>query len=168
MLTAHELFGFMSPALAGEILTAIFESEKATYRATLNAVAEARRVRPVFLEHKSRAERQTLILASLGKPALEPVAGTLLRTWLLKKHQPMLVDFLDALEIKNENGVVDGLPDGVEDSKLRAAVDGLLAKYPQETVAVYLNAFNDMNDASWTSLKSLLEADPRLQLAGGI
>jgi len=167
MLTAHELFGFMSPALAGDILTFTFESEKPTYRATLNAVAEARRVRPVFLEHKPKAERNTLILGSLTKPALELVAANLLRTWLLKKHKPMLVDFLNALDIKNEEGVVEGLPASVDDAKLLAAVDGLLAKHPPEAVAVYLNAFNDMNEANWPNLKALLENDARLQLGSG-
>ena len=49
MLTSHELFGFMSPRLANEIITFTFESEKPVYRATLNAVAEARHLRPVFL-----------------------------------------------------------------------------------------------------------------------
>jgi hypothetical protein len=36
MLKSHELFGFMSPALANEILTFTFESEKPTYRAVLH------------------------------------------------------------------------------------------------------------------------------------
>jgi hypothetical protein len=40
----------------------------------------------------------------------------------------------------------------------------LLGKYPHEVVAVYLNAFNDMNAAGWTNLKTLLENDTRLQL----
>jgi hypothetical protein len=31
-------------------------------------------------------------------------------------------------------------------------------------VAVYLNAFNDMNEASWPNLKTMLESDSRLQL----
>ena len=30
----------------------------------------------------------------------------------------------------------------MDDAKLKAAVDALLAKHPQEAVAVYLNAFN--------------------------
>jgi len=40
----------------------------------------------------------------------------------------------------------------------------LLAKHPPEAVAVYLNAFNDMNEAHWANLKTLLESDTRLQL----
>lgn len=164
MLTSHELFGFMSPGLANEIITYVFESEKATYRATLNAVAEARHLRPIFLERQPRTQRHTAMVATLTKPALELVAGQLIRTWLLKKHKAMLVDFLNALEIKNEDGVVEDLPPSMEDAKLRSAVDILLKKYPPESVAVYLNAFNDMNEANWANLKSLLEGDARLQL----
>jgi hypothetical protein len=164
MLTSHELLGFMSPTLANEIITFTFESEKATYRATLNAVAEARHVRPIFLERQSKTQRHAAMIASLAKPSLEFVAGNLIRTWLVKKQKPMLVDFLNALGIQNEDGVVEDLPKTVEDATLKASVDGLLAKYPPEAVAVYLNAFNDMNEANWANLKTLLESDPRLQL----
>jgi NADPH-dependent 7-cyano-7-deazaguanine reductase QueF-like protein len=44
----------------------------------------------------------------------------------------------------------------------------LLAKYPPEAVAVYLNAFNDMNQANWANLKSALESDSRLQLGANV
>ncbi|HUZ06135.1 MAG TPA: hypothetical protein VMV89_01465, partial [Candidatus Paceibacterota bacterium] len=82
----------------------------------------------------------------------------------VKKQRPMLVDFLNALEIKNEEGVVDDLPKEIDDAKLKSAIDALLAKYPPETVAVYLNAFNDMNQTGWPNLKTMLESDARLQL----
>ena len=154
----------MSPALANEIITFMFENEKATYRATLNAVAEIRHVRAVFLERQPKTERHATMAASLAKPSLEVAAGNLIRTWLLKKYKSMLVDFLNALEIKNEEGVVEDLPKEMDDAKLKIAVDTLLTKYPPETVAVYLNAFNDMNEANWPNLKSLLENDSRLQL----
>jgi hypothetical protein len=164
MLTSHELLGFMSPALGAEIIGYAFESEKPTYRATLNAVAEVRRLRPVFLERQPKAQRHATMLATLTRPALEDVAGNLIRTWLVKKYKSMLVDFLNALGIENSEGVVDDLPAGVDDEKLRSAVEALLAKYPHETVSVYLHAFNDMNQANWANLKSLLDSDTRLQL----
>jgi len=104
------------------------------------------------------------MISSLSKPALEAAAGGLLRAWLVKQQRPMLVDFLNALEIKNDNGVVDDLPKEVDDAKLKSAIETLLAKNPPETVAVYLNAFNDMNLAGWANLKTLLESDARLQL----
>lgn len=164
MLTSHELFGFMSPTLANDILTFTFESDKPTYRASLAGVAQARHVRPVFLEREPKTKRHETMLAALTKPALEAIAGTLLRNWLLKKYKSMLVDFLNALEIKNEDGVVEDLPEKMDDAKLKSAVENLLGKYPHEVVAVYLHAFNDMNEANWANLKLLLESDSRLQL----
>src|SRR5215469_17868633 len=164
MLTSHELFGFMSPALANEILNFAYESDKPVYKATLNGVAQALRVRPVYLERQPRTQRHASMTQMLSRPGLDAVAGSLLREWLVKKYKSMLVDFLNALEIKNEEGVVDDLPTSMDDAKLKTAVGGLLAKYPPEAVAVYLNAFNDMNEANWANLKGLLESDPRLQL----
>src|SRR5471032_1021436 len=166
MLTSHELLGFMSPALANDILNFAYESDKPTYKATLNAVADARKVRAVFLERQPRAQRHAMMTATLSRPALEAVTGGLLRAWLVKQQRPMLVDFLNALEIKNENGVVDDLPKTVDDTKLKSAIEILVAKYPAEVVAVYLNAFNDMNLAGWANLKTMLENDSRLQLGG--
>jgi hypothetical protein len=164
MLAAHELLGFMSPALALEILTFAHESDKQLYRATLNAVAEARKVRPVFLERQARTQRHATMLATLSRPALDLFTANLIRSWLLKKHNGMLVDFLDALAIPHKEGVVEDLPASMDDAKLRGAVDVLLAKYPGEAVAVYLHAFNDMNEVSWPNLKTMLESDKRLQL----
>lgn len=164
MLTAHELFGFMSPALGAEIVEFAHDSEKPLYRATLAAVAELRKVRPVFLERQPRAQRTAAILAALSRPALEPAAGNLIRGWLVNKQSGMLTQFLDALEIKHEKGVVEDLPATVDDAKLKAAVDGLLANHPQEIVAVYLVAFNEMNQANWPNLKAMIETDSRLQL----
>ena len=164
MLTSHEMFGFMSSALAGEILAFTFESDKPLYRTALNAVAEIRKVRPVFLERQPKTQRHATMLTVISRPAMEVVASSLIRNWLVKKENAMLVEFLDALEIPHEKGVVENLPSAADDAKLKAAVEGLLAKHPPETVAVYLLAFNDMNEANWPNLKAMLESDTRLQL----
>ena len=99
----------------------------------------------------------------LAKPRLEAAASNLIRVWLMKKHTQMLIDFLDALGVEHKDGVVDDLPATVDDAKLKDAVEKLLGKYPQEEVAVYLNAFYSMNDVSWPNLKNMLENEPRLQ-----
>ncbi len=164
MLKSHELIGFMSPALANDILSFIFESDKPAYKAALAAVAEAKHVRAVFLERQPRDARNATMLTVLSKPNLDPAAGAFIRAWLVKKHAAMLMDFLNALEIPHEEGVVEDLPESVDDAKLKAAIEILLGKYPHETVAVYLNAFNDMNGAGWANLKAELESDTRLQL----
>jgi hypothetical protein len=154
----------MSPAMANEIVAFTHETDKPVYKATLAAVAQARHVRPIFLERQPRAQQHAEIIASLGRPALEAAAAGLIRAWLVTKHKPMLVDFLNALGIENKDGVVDDLPKEMDDAKLKSAIEILIAKHPPEVVSVYLNAFNDMNEAHWANLKTLLESDARLQL----
>ncbi|MGO9201670.1 MAG: hypothetical protein ACLQM8_14185 [Limisphaerales bacterium] len=166
MLTSHELLGFMSKKVALEIVTFAYESDKPLYRAVLNAVAEARKVRPVFLERQPRVQRHADMLATLERPALDLVTGNLIRAWLLKKYNAMLVDFLDALGIAHKEGVVEDLPKSMDDAKLQAGVDTLLGKYPSEVVAIYLHAFSEMNEVDWPNLKQRLESNPRLQLGG--
>jgi hypothetical protein len=164
-MTYHELFAAIPVALATEILEFNHANDKKLYRAAIDAVAQARKVRPVFLERQPPGERYAVMISSLGRPAMAMAADTLLRSWLLKKHTALLVDFLDALNIKHENGVVEELPKFVEDVPLRTAVETLLAKHPAEAVAIYLHAFNSMNAESWTNLDALLQSEPRLKLS---
>jgi hypothetical protein len=163
MLTSHELFGFMSPAMANDILDFAYENDRDLYKLTVNAVADAKKLRPIFYERKPRVERNKDVIAMLTKPRLDLAAANLIRGWLLKKHNAMLAGFLDSLGITHKDGVVEDLPESVEDAKLKAAVDRLLTAYPPEQVAVYLNAFYSMNDVAWPTLKQMLESDPRLQ-----
>jgi hypothetical protein len=155
----------MPQGIAHEILDHAFSSDKENYRFTLKAVAEARKVRPIFLQRKPRPERHRDMLATLCRPQLEAVASQLLTGWLLKAHQAMLIDFLDHLGIAHEKGVISQCPPSMEDAKLAAAVDALLAQYPQEKVGVYLHVFYATSDARWPNLATLLRTDTRLQLS---
>ncbi len=163
-MTSHELFAAMPAALAADILEFNHTNDKKLYRAALDAVAAARKLRPVFLERQPRQDRHAAMTSSLGRPALGVAADSLLRNWLLKKHTAILTDFLDALNIKHDKGVVEELPKLVEDGALKTAVETLLAKHPAEAAAVYLHAFNSMNAESWANLDVLLQSEPRLKL----
>jgi hypothetical protein len=129
-------------------------------------VAQARKLRPAFFARSPRAARHTAMAATLTQPRLELLAANLLREWLMKDKTPMLGDFLDALGVAHKDGAVDDLPASVEDANLQAAVEKILAKYPAEEVAIYLNAFYTMNDVRWPNLESILKTHPQLQFGG--
>ncbi len=156
----------MPTDLAIEILEYAFANDKKLYRTALDAVAQTRKVRSVYLEHQPRMDRFLTMAATLSRPPLVLPANSLISTWLLKKHTAMLTTFLDALAIKHENGVVETLPKSVEDPALKNAVETLLGKFPPAVVAIYLHAFNELNEARWANLDNILENDPRLKLNG--
>ena len=118
----------------------------------------------MFLERQPRAERHRAMLPVLARPELNMIAGNLVSGWLVKNQQALLVDFLTALGIPHQKGVVEDLPEKIEDDALRNAVDLLLGKHSPEVVALYLRAFNDMNEANWPNLQRLLAEDARLKL----
>jgi hypothetical protein len=165
MMSSHELFGFMSPALASEILDGTAASDKETYRAISAAVAESRKLRPVFFEKKPRSERNAAILEALAKPRLEPTAEMLLRQWLLKNNKSLLVDFLNEAGIPHKEGVIDDMPEKIDPSKLKAGVEKILANHPKERVIIYLTVFYRGNKENAAELGEMLEKDERLHLA---
>ena len=154
----------MSPALAADILEYAFGADKDLYRTTLAAVAQARKLRPVYLERQSHVQRHQLMAAALARTDMEMVATNLIASWLLKKHNAMLIDFLSTLGVAHDKGAVEDLPKTIDDAVLRAAVDTLAAKYPREIAALYLHAFHGLNDVCWPNLETLLRTDPRFQL----
>ena len=164
-MKSHLLFAAMPRALVNDILEYHFANDKKLYRVALDAVAQVRKVRPIFLERQPRAERHAAVSQTLTRPAMELAADSLIRNWLLKKHTSLLTDFLDSLKISHDKGAVENLPASVDDAALQSAVDGLLAKHPPEIVALYLHAFSDMNETRWANLDAMLEKDERLKLA---
>jgi hypothetical protein len=77
----------------------------------------------------------------------------------------MICDFLDLLGIKHDGkGVVDNLPPEPAREALIEAITKLLEKHPREVVAVYLHAFQAMDETGWSTLDEVLAADPRVGL----
>jgi hypothetical protein len=163
-MTANQLMAAVSPELAQRMLEDVHTTDKDLYRVAVAAVAQAKKVRPVFLERQPRADRHRAMTDALKRTDLNTIAGNVISGWLVKNQSALLIDFLDALKIKHEKGVVENLPEKVEDADLNDAVNLLLGKHPEEIVALYLRAFHDMNEAHWPNLQKLIEEDPRLLL----
>jgi len=163
-MTSHEMFAIMPAALGNRILEEMAGEDKAFYRGILDGVAQARKVRTVYLERQPRSDRHNLIVSTLARPTMEPSAANILRTWFLKKQNQLLIDFLDALGVEHEKGVVEDLPEKVEDAKVKSAVETLLGKHPPEVVALYLHSFLHLNDVHWHNLEEILFEDHRLEL----
>lgn len=156
----------MTPATASQIFGFLFEKEKPLYKATIEALAKKRNLRPIFVERKPREERFLWMKDALSRPANAPVAAQLLQVWLVGSQAPLLCDFLDALGIAHdENGTVEQLPAAPELDKVKAAVETLLAKHDPAVVAVYLHTFQCLHEqGGWPTLAEVLENEPRLKL----
>jgi len=163
MLNSSELLGFISPDLSHRILADTSKDNRELYESTLTGVAALRHMRIQFLKRQPKPARHTLIIDSLKRPAFDSTASQLLSGWLIKHQVEMLVQFLDALGIPHEDGVVENLPAGVADDALETAVVKLLSAHDREIIILYLHAFHNMNETHWPNLEAMLESDDRLQ-----
>jgi hypothetical protein len=166
MLTFHELIGFMSPKMANRILEDTQANNREVYRALVASMAQAQKMRPVFIGRQPKERRHKSFVQMLSRTGSEEHAGNLIRSWLFKEHKDVLTGFLGKLGIEHEEGMVDDLPESISDDALNAAVDLLIEKYDRELVAVYLTAFNASNENRWGNLDTLLAEDERLQFHG--
>ena len=166
MLTFHELIGFMSPKMANRILEDTQANNREVYRALVASMAQAQKMRPVFIGRQPKERRHKSFVQMLSRAGSEEHAGNLIRGWLFKEHKDLLTGFLGKLGIEHEEGMVNDLPESISDDALNAAVDMVIEKYDRELVAVYLTAFNASNENRWGNLDALLAEDERLQFHG--
>ncbi|MGI8820550.1 MAG: hypothetical protein ACR2ID_06770 [Chthoniobacterales bacterium] len=157
----------MSPTQASAIFSFLHQEQKPVYKAAIQGLANQRNLRAVFVERKPRDERHAWMQNALSRPISDALAAHLLQGWLLGGHKEMLNDFLDALEIAHDaDGTVENLPACPSKEKIAAAAAKLLAKYPHESVAIYLHAFRDMDSTvQWPALSEILQETPELQFA---
>ena len=156
----------MSPKMANRILEDTQDNNREVYRALVASMAQAQKMRPVFIGRQPKERRHKSFVQMLSRAGSEEHAGNLIRGWLFKEHKDVLTSFLGKLGIEHQEGMVDDLPESISDDALNAAVDLLIEKYDRELVAVYLTAFNASNENRWGNLDALLADDERLQFHG--
>jgi hypothetical protein len=167
-MSPNDIFALMPESSCTIILGEMFENEKQLYKNLIENLAKQRKLRHIFIERKPRVERFAWIKEALGRRQNESFAANLLQIWLVSRHSAMLCDFLDSLGIKHDdNGTVENMPAQPEKPALEAAVNGLLEKYEPAIVAVYLNAFQALDETGWPLLDEIIGVDMRLQLGAG-
>ncbi len=100
-------------------------------------------------------DKKTRYLVGLPQVS-DTVAARALVNYHLGRQRPMLADFLDALAVAHEEGLIkEETVVKPESEKLRAAVDQIAAKYPAEDVALYLSTLVSQDPETWGELAEL-------------
>ena len=165
MQNTNDIYARMPPAVAAQLFAHLHEKEKPLYQATIGTLAKQRNLRPVFIERKPREERFAWMREMVAKKQNQDVAAHLLQIWFVGAHSKLLCDFLDALGIAHdENGTIEEMPAAPPKEALAKAIDDCFAKHDAKVVAVYLNAFQALDEEGWPTLAELLAEDSRLHL----
>ena len=165
MLTPHEIFAKMPAPMALGIFAFLHEHQKPLYKATVDSLAKARSMRPVFIEKKPRNEQHSWLASQLSRRANDGTAAHVLQLWLVGAHRNLLCEFLDGFGIAHdENGTVEELPSAPPREELIRVITALRERYEPQLLAVYLNTFQSLDSEGWSTLRDLISEDPSLQL----
>lgn len=162
----HELFQNLDPVIVQEIFTTFREEERDVYKSAVSSLAQARKLRPVFIQKKPVPEQIAWMSKTLGLRSSDMIGEHLLQVWFMKFNQPLLIAFCDGMEIPhNGEGSVEGaLPNELDAEKLKATIEGLYQDFNPKVVSLYLLVFNLQRPGGWESLAELIASDPRVKL----
>ncbi len=164
-MTPSEIFASITPQRSAAIFTHFYENEKPLYKATIETLSKQRKLRPIFIERKPREERFTWMRDAVARKTNDGIAAQLLQIWLVGAQRSLLCEFLDGLDIKHdENGTIEELPPSPKRDALEKLIATLLEKHDRETIAIYLHAFQALDDKGWDALGEILATDERLRL----
>ncbi len=164
-MKAYYIFQQADEETVNNILEWMRNQERAVYRAALRELAALKKLRPQYVQLKPVPEQFAFIKKMLAWKPSEEIGDHLLQVWLLRKHEKMLIEFLDTLGIEhNGHGVVDALPDTLDKEKLAKAVDHLFEKYSAGVASVYLQKFKLQTDTGWEGLADVLANDSRVTI----
>lgn len=166
-MTPNDIFSRLGGTQADELLGWISENDRPAYKSCAAMLATRRKLRPVFVERKSRTERNLWMKEALARPANADLAAETLQIWTLGCNERVVCDFLDALGIAHDGkGLIEEVPAEPDAIKVRAAVDSLLSAHPALSVFVYLHLFSEMSPASWSALRGALGEHESLRPEG--
>lgn len=157
-MTPNDIFARMGTGHADVILGWLAENDRPAYKSCGGMLATRRKLRPVFVERKPRAERIQWMKDALARPANADLAAETLQLWTLGCNARVVCDFLDALGITHDGkGLLEDVPAEPDADKLRLAIDSLLESHPALAVFVYLHLFSSMSPDAWPALRGILE-----------
>ena len=123
-MKAYYIFQQADEETISNILDWMRNQERAIYRAAVRELGALKKLRPEFIQRKPLQEQFSFIKKMLSWKPSNEIGDHLLQVWLLRKHQDMLITFLNTLGIPHDgNGIVNELPETLDKEKLAKAVD---------------------------------------------
>jgi len=122
-------------------------------------IAHLRKFRPQFIK-KLPLEKRAHYAATLPLP-VEAMAQLII-AYHFHSQRPMMTEFLNALNIPNENGQIkseEELP-APEMNSLQSAVETILKNHDREDTYIYLATLHVQGTTTWNGLTAILNAWP--------
>lgn len=156
-MKAHQVFSRMSQERALEMLTRVYEKLPGVYNQAVGAACVTLKARPQFMMKQSKEKRAQFVRQALSRFAAAPIAEEVLAAYFLEVRRDLLTEWLDALGVEHENGI---LKNDDPAQPTREALEAAIAKFrtgeSAEDRQLLLEAFAAQSAVEWPALDALL------------
>jgi hypothetical protein len=114
-------------------------------------IAQQKKFRPKFVLGLDEERRAKHLASILAMP--ETLAARALVTYHLAERREMMGDFLDALGLKHDKGLIEEDAVKPDPAKMPEAVAAISAKYPLDDVSLYLTTLVCQDPETWGALR---------------
>ena len=153
----HEIFAAMSPERAEAVLTKLNEQSPAMFVQVVHAAAAALKSRPQFLMKQPFPKKASAVRRTLARVSANPVAEEMLAVYFLECRQELLVEWLDLVGLKHEEGALEEAnPPQPTDDELTGHVKGFRETDDDPDRELLLQAFAAQASIDWPVLDGLL------------
>lgn len=156
-MRSFQVFAAMSPEEAERMMKVLSKEAPAMFRQAVDAAAVSIKARPVYLRRQPFEKRAAAVRRSLARIMANPVADELLAVYFLECRKELLLEWLDLLGLKHEDGTLEeDSPDQPAETDLRAAVEKYRAAGDDPDRELLLRAFAAQSAVEWPVLDALL------------
>jgi len=158
-MRSNEIFSRMTPEAALAFLNEVHETAPAVEEIALSAAAGAFRLRPVFLRRQPRKRQAEWMRQALSRTAMAAVAEEVLAEYFLEYHPDLLAEFLDALGLEHDKGVLASqAPECPKPATLAKLVEAFRKGKDSERRELLMRAFAAQTAIDWPDLEALLSS----------
>jgi hypothetical protein len=159
-MRSFQVFAAMAPERATTLVESLKESSPGMFAQALAAAAAAMRARPVYIARQPIDKQAAAIRRALARVTANPVAEELLAVYYLECRKELLIEWLDAIGIKHEEGSLEeDEPKQPAKKKLTDAVKAFRASADDPDRELLLAAFAAQSAIEWPVLDELIGAD---------
>ena len=153
----HEIFGHMSQERALHVLQQVKAKLPGVYTQAVGAACVTLKARPQFMMKQSKEKQAQFVRSALARFAASPIAEEVLAAYFLEVRRDLLTEWLDALGIEHENGILkQDNPAEPSREKLSEAVAKFRAGDGGDDRELLLHAFAAQSAVEWPALDALL------------
>ncbi len=157
-MRSYQIFAAMSPDRAVAVMSGLSENAPQMFKQALLAASASMNARPTYIQKQPFEKQVAAVRRALSRVAANGVAEEILAVYFLECRKALLVEWLDLLGIKHEDGILEGdSPAAPRKAELQKARDTFCGVDDDDDRSLLLNAFAAQTAIEWPDLEILLE-----------